>query len=60
MDRARKPVQITHEELQIAIRRFQRKGGIIRKLPDEKVQTQRAVAALGDRADSDTPPDPAL
>ena len=59
MGSTRKPVQITHEELQIAVRRFQRKGGIIRKLPDERVHTQRAVVALEDRTDLDIQPDPA-
>jgi len=59
MGSTRKPVQITHEELQIALRKFQRKGGIIRKLPDERVHTQRAVASPENREDLDSRPDPA-
>jgi hypothetical protein len=40
--RAMKP--ITQEELQIAIRKFRKQGGIIRKLPDQKSIGQRAVS----------------
>ena len=35
---------ITHEELQAALRRFQKAGGIIRKLPDQPTLEQPSVA----------------
>jgi hypothetical protein len=60
MGTTRKSVQITHEELQIAIRKFQRNGGIIRKLPDQKVYTHRAVGSMGGHAGFEIDPDLAL
>ena len=33
----------THEELQAAIRKFQKAGGLIKRLPDEKVLTNNVI-----------------
>ena len=40
---SRKTKSIGHDELQLAIRKFQKRGGIIQKLPDQKSFTHQAV-----------------
>jgi hypothetical protein len=42
--KSNKAKPITQEELQIAIRTFEKKGGIILKLPDQKTLGQQAVS----------------
>lgn len=44
MNKTRKAKAITQEELEIAIRTFEKRGGIIRKLPDQKSLGQQAVS----------------
>jgi hypothetical protein len=56
MNTTRKAVQITHEELQLAIRRFQQNGGIIVKLPEQKAYAHQVVGSIGS-ADSAAKPD---
>lgn len=44
MSKPHKAKAITQEELEIAIRKFEKHGGIIRKLPDQKSVVQQAVS----------------
>jgi hypothetical protein len=44
MNKPHKAKAITQEELEIAIRKFEKQGGIIRKLPDQKSVGQQAVS----------------
>jgi hypothetical protein len=60
MNTTRKPVQISHEELQVAIRRFQQNGGIIQKLPDQKPLSHQAVGSMESMLQSSTKPDAAV
>jgi len=60
MGTTRKPVPITHDELQVAIRKFQKSGGIIQKLPDQKAYAHHAVGSQGDSVDASSKPDPTL
>lgn len=57
MGAIRKAAPITHEELQIAIRKFQKSGGIIQKLPDQKACAPHAVGGKGDGVDASAKPD---
>jgi hypothetical protein len=57
MATTRKAAAISHEELQIAIRRFQKNGGIIQKLPDQKNSAPHAVGGKGNGVDADAKPD---
>ena len=43
---------ISHEELQAAIRKFQKTGGIIQKLPDQKSYTHQGVGVKWANAES--------
>ena len=43
MTKPLKTKSITQEELEIAIRTFEKRGGIIRKLPEQKSIGQQAV-----------------
>jgi len=55
-----KAAPVTHEELQEAIRRFQMNGGIIHKLPDQKLAGHHAAASKEGLAESGTTPDTAI
>jgi len=44
MSKPRNAKEISQEELQIAIRKFQKTGGIIQKLPAQKSVGQQAVS----------------
>ncbi len=44
MSKSKNVKTITQEELQLALRAFEKRGGIIRKLPDQKTLGQQAVS----------------
>jgi hypothetical protein len=39
----KRPQAISHEELQAALRKFQKRGGMIQKLPDQKTVANSGV-----------------
>jgi hypothetical protein len=53
-------VKVTHDELQLAIRKFQTSGGIIQKLPDQKTTAPQGVSSKLGQAEVSTVPDTAL
>jgi hypothetical protein len=52
-----KAATVSHEELQEAIRKFQKNGGMIQKLPDQVTLGHHAVGSALGTVDSSTKPD---
>jgi hypothetical protein len=57
MSKLRKETSISHEELQEAIRKFQGRGGIIQKLPDQVPYNQKEVGSRFGNVDASSKPD---